>query len=405
MTVIMLILSLLFASPAFAQEAGPVAELSNFQSQTIKHSWASKRFDHAILGVATGDVDADGVQDIILLNQNKICWFNIEGGALNLKSKYEWKGLLQGIRLYLMNLDDDPAEEIVVSAVDQGRPSSFALKWSDGAFKILFERIPWHLRVLDAPVQNGEGAPLFAKMKKILVGQQWNSTSFFAGAIYEFHFKDGKLKHGDRLKIPGWADLFHFAIYPTNEDESLQMPQMLVGLEGYEPLKIYERRKNRYKKIWSSGSRFGGTMNLVEAVEREPLSIANDEDVPIDREPDVVFVNGSPVIMALKHDIPLKNIIGRSPYIRSGHLTAFKSDPSLIFAKIFETEEIPGFISDFAIYEGSVNPVSGKAPPKKSKKEVETPLPAKKLLLSIEPDTSAFYDAREGLLIIYDIPQ
>jgi hypothetical protein len=389
MMILMLILLLIVASPVFAEEARPVAGLSNFQSQTIKHSWASKRFDHAILGVAAGDVNADGVQDIILLQQNAVCWFNIEDGALNPKSRYEWKGLLQGIRLYLMNLDDDPSEEIVVSAVDQGRPSSFALKWSEGGFKMLFEKIPWHLRVLSLPPQDGAGEISPANMRKIIVGQQWNSSSFFAGPVYELSFDGKKLKRAARVRLPGGMSIFNFAVLSL-EDAGAGNPahdsqftiRELVGLEGYEPIKVYERRKKRYKKIWSSGGRFGGTMNLVEAAEREPLGIANVEDVPIDREPDVVFVNNVPMIMALKHDIPLKNIIGRNPYIRSGHLAAFRSDPSLVFAKVFETEEIPGFISDFAMYDGS-----------------------KKIILSIEPDTSAFYETREGLLVIYDIPQ
>ncbi len=362
-----------------AKEAWPTERTSSLTQNLIKYSWASTRFDFPILGVATGDVNADKIYDVVVLGPNRICHFDFENGALNLKSTFEWKGFLRGTRIFTLNVDEDPAEEIIVSAIADGRPSSFVLKWADDRLDIILQKIPWHLRALNWPNNNN-------KNYKILIGQQSNNSSLFAGPVYQLVLDNKRVKRASRLRIPSGLSIFDFAIISTEGvaianliNNPVLTIQELAVLEGYEPLKVYKTKNNKYEKIWSSEEKMGGTMHIADVIKREPLGTSNLEGIPIYRGPEVIFVDNTPFIMALKHDIPLKNIIGRNPYIKSGCLTAYKSDPSLIYIKAFETEKIPGFISDFAVYEGS------------------------KIILSVESDTSAFYKAKEGLLLIYDI--
>lgn len=350
------------------------AEEVSLDAKVLKPASATKRYDKAFWGIAVGDVTGDGKSDVIVLERNAVRVGDIEDKSLNIKYSYEWKGFLHGVRLYTMNLDEDPAEEIIISAVELGRPSSFALDFKDGQFKILFEKKPWHLRVLELPLKVSETT----SMKKMLVGQQWNSSEFFAGHIYELKFEDGKLKRNGHLKLPGWADIFDFAVYTAlGEGSSLDIEE-LVGLEGYAPLKVYKRKGKRFKKVWNSGKRYGGTMNLVNATERQPLDIANETGISIDREPQVILNGGRPLIMAIQHDIPLRNIIGRDPYIRNGNVAAYQEDEALGFYKKIETQEIPGFIADFAFYE-------------------------QKLILAVQPNTSAFYETKESTVLIFDL--
>lgn len=330
----------------------------------LAHSWASKKIDSAIWGVAIGDITGDGAKDVVILERNAVRMGSIDGGNLKIVSSYEWKGQLQGVRLFLKNLDDDPTEEILVCAVFHGMPDSFALKWADGNLKTIFEHAPWILRVMNDDV---------------LIGQQRDYETFFAGYIYELSFDGKKLKAGKPFKLPKWATIYDFSMLPGSEDDPEN--KRVMRLSGNESLLLYERKGKRLKKVWSSGVRYGGTLNIVEAIEREPLGITNDDDVPIDKEPEVVGENGGILIVAARHDIPLKGVIGRRPFIRNGKLVAWKEDPSLGFSEAFETEEVPGYISDFAL-DG-----------------------AKKLIASVQQNPSMWNESPQSVILIFDLPQ
>ncbi len=372
-----------------------VARAQYYQGATftgIAHNWASQKIDGELWGVARGDIDGNGAKETVILKRDAVIVGALDADGFKATTQYELKGFLDGVRIYTMDTDGDGAEEIVVSAIENGHPSSLALRYSNGGLEPVFANAPWHIRVVS-----------IGGSKK-LVGQQWNGANFFFGPVYELEIKSGKLKSAERLKLGSTTDIFDFGIISTSSDDITKETRVenFAWLEGYNPLKIYERKKKRYKKIWSSGVRFGGTMNLIEATQRETLGQAMDYYIQIDREPEVVGMRGLDVVIAAQHDIPLKNMIGRKPYIRSGKIVAFKRDSVLGFSRYFETEEVPGFISDFLIFETEAVQSDGAAKPKKGAppaKVVQT-----KLLMVVQPDTSAFREDRDSVLLNFDLP-
>lgn len=373
-----------------------VARAQYFQGATftgIAHSWASQRIDGEIWGLSYGDIDGDGTKEIVILKRDMVVAGTLAPDGFKATTQYKLKGFLDGVRIYTMDLDGDGAEEIVVSAIENGHPSSFAIKHSNGGFAPVFEDAPWHVRVISD------------KGSKKLIGQQWNGASFFFGPIYELGLKSGKLDSTGRLKLASTTDIFDFDVISIKTDDITKETyvQDFAWLEGFNPLKIYERRKKRYKKVWSSGVKFGGTMNLVEATQREALGQAMDYYIQIDREPEVVSMNGHNVVIAAQHDIPLKNMIGRKPYVRSGKLVAFKKDDVLGFSRYFETEEVPGFISDFVVFETETVQKTETAKSKKAARPVM--VPQTRLIMVVQPDTSAFREDRDSVLLSFDLPQ
>jgi hypothetical protein len=212
----------------------------------------------------------------------------------------------------------------------------------------------------------------------VLIGQQWNTTDFFAGPIYELAFNGKKLKHKQRLILPRWTALFDFAYLPPSSEDSDEANERVIRIEGNEPLKIYERKGKKFKKEWSSGVKYDGSANIVDARQREPLSLA-EEDVTIDREPEVIEMGGKDFILAARHDVPLMGIIGKRPLVHNGRIVALQEEPSLGFVHAFETEEVPGYISDFIIK-------------------------SKRLVASVQVHPSMFYESAESILLFFDLP-
>ena len=351
-----LLAAVLFLVPAVSG----AQSFKNAQSVVLAHTWGSQRLPGAIWGIAISDVDGDGTVETLLLKRNQLVVGHINDSGFAPESTYEWDGLLEAVKLYTVNLDDDPAEEIVVSAMEADDPSSFGLKFKDGKFETIFSNAPWHLRVL----QDNIG--------KLLIGQQWDTTSFFEGPIYFLSVEGKKIKRTEKLPLPRWATIYNF--------EALGTDSRIVRLDPYEHVMIYEKRGKKFKKIWSSGGRFGGGLNVVDFEAREPLGEANQEGEVINREPLVITGGSAPLILAVEHDVPLKGVIGRRAWIPRGKIVAFGEDPSLGFQNKFETVEIQGYISDYAVFE-------------------------KKLIAPVQLQSSMWRENEESTLLMFDLPQ
>jgi len=348
------LIAILLLAPVF----GHAQSFKNAQSVVLAHTWGSQRLPGAIWGIAVSDVDGDGIEETLLLKSNQLVVGHINDNGFVPESTYEWDGLLEAVKLYTVNLDDDAAEEIIVSAMEANRPSSFGLKFTDGKFETLFSKAPWHLRVLRDNIG------------KLLIGQQWDTTSFFQGPIYFLSVEGKKIKRGERLPLPKWATIYNF--------DALGTDSRLVRIEPYEHVMIYEKRGKKFKRIWSSGGRYGGGLNLVDFEARQPLGEANQEGVIINREP-LVITGGTPLILAVEHDVPLKGVIGRRAWIPRGKIVAFGEDPSLGFQNKFETVEIQGYIADYAVFE-------------------------KKLIVPVQIQPSMWRENEESTLLIFDLP-
>lgn len=361
----------------------------------LPHSYTSQRMDGEMWGLAYGDINGDGAKEIVLLKHDSVMAGSFTEGNFTPSMQYRLKGFLAGVRVFTMDLDGDGAEEIVVSAIENGHPSSLVLRYASDVLEPVLENAPWHLRV----ITKGDS--------KRLIGQQWNAASFFFGPIYELELASGKLKTGERIKLCSTTDIFDFDIISLVTDDITKetFVQSFAWIDGYEPLKIYTRKKKSFKRAWSTGVKFGGTMNLVEATQRETLGQAMDYYIQIDKEPEALSIAGKDLLFAVQHDIPLKNMIGRKPYIRSGKIVAFKNDPVLGFSKYFETEEVPGFIADFVVYEMEGAPKQDPKKQKAKKGVVPETVTQAKLIMLLQPDTSAFRADRDSVLLSFDIPQ
>ncbi|MFH1873955.1 MAG: VCBS repeat-containing protein [Pseudomonadota bacterium] len=358
------IINILFFCLALFQCSSSLA--SSIEHTIISPDWKSQKFPNTFWGMDLANVDSDKATEIILLERNALHIAEFEKDKIKITNSITWKSYLNAVRVFAMDLDGDGVEEIIISAVQDGIPASFVLKLKEGKLEYLFKNIKWHLRVIEKSQET--------EVQKILIGQSLNSADFFEGNVYEFAYENDKLKRGDELKLPWQVNIFNFAFLP-NQDVAV--------LKGYAPLKVYNWLEKRYKKVWTSGERLGGTLNVVEAKEREPLGIAKDGQVAIDKEPEVYERGDQLFILAPKHGLPLKNMIGRYPYVRNGQIVGFKNDESLGFMTSFTTQEMPGFIADFALQQISA---------KKTR-----------LFLLVQPDTSAFYQYRESVILAYDL--
>ncbi len=330
------------------------------------YTWAGQRIAGNILSLATARLKAGEADFLLLLTDKEILIGRLGGKGFEKIASCVLPGTVQGARIYSFDLDGDGIEEIIVSAVDDGIPASFALSYSDGRCRTLFERERHSLRVI------GEG-------EKNLIGQGWSSGSFFSGPIVELSFASGKLKESARLRLPKGTGLFQFSLLPGGEGID-----RVALLKGSAPLEIFEGEGGHFKRVWKSGQREGGAPTLLPARQRSVMGAVTSDSAAFDLPP-VIFSSGPGLlVIAPRSDLTLKGVIGRKPIISGSWIDAFKPDEAFILANAWQTVRLPGTIADYLTLE----PAAGAE---------------KELLLLMQNDAGMFQTPVSATLMRFDL--
>lgn len=279
-------------------------------------------------------------------------------------------GAAEAAHIDALDLDGDGQEELVVAAVENGMPASMLLRL-DVASKTcppLLTMIRYSLRVIEMPQEDGSA-------KKILAGQGWSSQQFFQGKVYEMEWDLRRLREKARIDLPNSVNLYDFSHLLTGSDAA-----RVAVVRGNAPLMVYEQNGRKWRRVWRSGNRFGGTINALVASQRPLLDQESSEDV-LFAIPPVALPGGA--VVAVHHDIPLHDIVGRRTYIRAADLGAFTPDPALGYVEAGVSKELPG-----AVVTLLANRLHSKG----------------KLLVLLQENVGAFESARGSTLLGFTLP-
>lgn len=142
--------------------------------------------------VATGDVDGDGKQEIVLGSGNRVRTYS---AGVDLQFLREMKGPAseEYINLDLMDLNKDGKDEIILTSMKNDEVVSHIYGYDDSGFQQLWEGKYFLHRV---------GDRLFA--------QAYSASDGFSGDVYSVDW-NGAFKIGERVKLPEGVNVYDFA--------------------------------------------------------------------------------------------------------------------------------------------------------------------------------------------------
>ncbi len=334
---------------------------------SLKYAWAGKPIAGDLWDMAQADVDSDGAADTVLLERRRIRVGSLSEVGFAEKFSCGWKAAADAARVYLIDLDADGKPEAAISAVEDGLPASLVLRLDPAAGRceeaVSYAR--YSVRALDVPDESGS-------LRRKLVGQAWNQEKFFSGAVRELALFGNKLKAGERLDLPRYTDIYQFAMLASADGA----PSVAV-LKGPAHMEIYENvRQGKWKRVWRSGERLGGTSNALPAEQRPALDEVMSDLAIFDMSPIAI---GSK-IFAVKADMPAHDIVGTKPYVRGGEVVEFVPDSALGYVEQVRTQWLPGEIAAMAMDQ------------------------ARGLVLLLKNNAGAFENASGAKIISFDIP-
>jgi hypothetical protein len=152
--------------------------------------WMSEKIADDVRGMAIGDIDNDGKNEIVIIDMSNIIIYRKKGNFLKLLQKIPGESHDQYLSVDVADIKGDGVKRIIVTSLFRNFPDSFMLEYKDGNYVKIASHLRWFLRVIEI-----DGKP-------VLLGQEMEINNPFENPIYEMVWKDGSCRQGRRIKIP-----------------------------------------------------------------------------------------------------------------------------------------------------------------------------------------------------------
>jgi TolB-like protein len=158
----------------------------------------SQAFPYRFIGMAMGDLDGDGKNEIVFIDEKNLYIYRWEATEFRLLKKITGKNANdQFMAVDVADIDKDGKPEVFVTnfpanAYQPGnRLYSFVVAFKEGDFRVVASDLDWFLRVVD---WEGKGP--------VLLGQSKGMDQGFYGPIYEIGWDGQKYKDLRKAELP-----------------------------------------------------------------------------------------------------------------------------------------------------------------------------------------------------------
>ncbi|MFA5323864.1 MAG: FG-GAP-like repeat-containing protein [Smithella sp.] len=313
-----------------------------------KGFWMSQKIPTEFKGMDIGDVNNDGVNEIVLIDKNTIYIYQKTEKELKVLEKIKGNSYNNYLALDVADINRNGINEIIVTSLNNTLLDSFVLEFKDGKYVKIASDIRWFLRVIDT----SSDIPL-------LLGQGYGLGKPFESPIYEIVWRDGKYVNDQKLKVPTGLSIYGLTI----DNLGVGGSEKIFALDEYDYLYITEKTNKSLGRltsigftseelIWKSDEVFGGSNNYFENIEnsystpeseKEKYAYVNLRILTLDTNKD-----GKKEIIIVKNLSSSGRIFKKLKLFTSAEIYNLEWD-GLGMAENWRTKKINGYVADYCI--------------------------------------------------------
>ncbi len=225
-------------------------------AQPVETSWSSQKLDARVVGLAVGDIDRDGQNEIVCIDAHHLFIYRKVGEELNLLKTISVGDDIQLLAVDVADINGAGVPQIFLSAVSKGVGKSQVLSFANGKYARLASDLPWLMRV--------------AKLsgKPTLLGQTLGAAeSPFNTPVVEMKWDGKSYGAAQTLKLPKAYGIYDMTMGTLDAGGE----RRIVALDRTDTLCVYQLNDTLIEKIkgflvsrsllWKSTGTFGGTAN------------------------------------------------------------------------------------------------------------------------------------------------
>jgi hypothetical protein len=232
--------------------------------RTPTEPWISRPFKTELHGVAVGDVDGDGANEVVTIASNELLVQRLTQGQLVRVAQYDARSHNIFLKVDVADINANGKAEIFVTNLpaNSDRLRSFVLEWEDNKLKPIAEKQNWFYHVMAGP--DGEMG-LYGQKK----GEDISTFGFdrlFDGGVYSLEWRDGQYETDLRQHLPKGTNILSLAYGDAVEADG----RTVLSYNREYRLDLFNSEGD---EIWTSES-FQGTRNLY--IDRDAEKIDRD---------------------------------------------------------------------------------------------------------------------------------
>ena len=298
----------------------------------------TQNLDFALQGLAVGDIDGDGKQDVAIAARDKIIVYHLIDNRLVAFGEIELLSSYTAISLDLADLNGNGKAEIYATGADWITPNSFGAEWQGKEFGYLFKNERWYVRVMHVP---GPGL--------VLVGQRAEMDNAFARGIYQLTVTGDIIQQQEKLSVPDSVNLYDFSLADLDGDGKTEV----IALDEFDSLRVLQPGG---KQLWKSDETYGGSLKYVGG--KDPTA-KSDKDSLETREKERTYIHCPILIQDVNNDNVPDVVINKNLSTASRVLKNMKNYPSgeihalawngIGLTDLWRTRKIDGYIASYQL--------------------------------------------------------
>jgi TolB-like protein len=322
-----------------------------------KGFWMSPKYGTEFKGIAIGDVNGDGLNEIVVIDNNNLYIYQKTSNELKLLKKIAGRQFDTYFGVDVADINGAGIPQIFVTNINRTTVESFVIEYRNGNYETIASRVPYLFRVI-----NTTGTPRL--LGQVLNPAQATSSAsnafsnMFFNPIYIMSWENGRYVEREKAHIPQGLP-----VYGLTLDVVDSTVERVITFDSLDYLRIYEKTDKLLinltqfmgptkELIWRSDEMYGGSNNALQPEfatgtrnlqDQADLSFFNMRiltyDLNKDGKKEVILVRGISMT---------GRVMKNAPLFTGAEVYAFEWD-GLGLAELWRSRKITGYAADFQI--------------------------------------------------------
>jgi len=310
--------------PAAPPVLRPAVPATPEKSAIAAGAWKSQSVPFQVKGMAIGDVDGDGRNEVVLIEERKLWIYRFEK-ELKLLKKIEGGRFDKYLAVDVGDLQKEGKAAIFVTNLQGDRLSSFVVAYRDGDFRTISKGLDWFLRVVD-----------WGEKGKVLLGQSKGNKAGWEGPLYELGWDGKGYREVRRAEVPKGPTIYGFTPFVYDG----KMAYSFIDADFR--LKAMDRQG---KVIWKSANAYGSDNGFqAKPMPNTPGYDEGDQFAYVN----VRVISRGEELFIIRNKSPIGDILKRQRYYSGGEVLRLVWSGAM-FMESWKSSELPGYVVDFQI--------------------------------------------------------